>query len=736
MSVEFLEWPVLPGAALCLVLLLLAARYRYLYARAEKQRTLYRETMDNLSEGYYRSSLDGRQLEANPSLVRLNGYESRGEMLAAVEDIAAEWYVDPERRAEFRKLLHAEGRITDFVSEIYRHKSRERIWVSENARIVRDKATGTALYYEGSVREVTETVRRQRLEERLDKLANSVPGALFQLERRPCGTFRLPYLSGGFRNLVGIDDDQLPDRPWRFLRVIHPDDLAGYEESLGRSADTLSDWTHEFRVGPPSGPDKWILITATVESGDDGTLTWHGYITDISDRKRAEENAHRLAYYDTLTDLPNRRLLSDRLDATLATCRETQDLGAVLFIDIDNFKILNDTRGHDVGDRLLEAVANKLTHAVRRSDLVARFGGDEFVVVLDRLGPDMDQAESDAASTAENVLRVFETRCDLGTVHHRATPSIGVVLFDGSEDSAQDVLKRADIAMYEAKKRGRNRFVVHDATETRRISDVLQLQDDLKKAIERDELAIALQPIVDGTGGIVGAEAQVCWHHPEHGTILPATFMPLAEQTGFATDIDDWALQQGVRILGRWKPDPFLGRLGLSVNIGVQQFHSESFVTDVAILLSDHRVEPFRLAIEITENVIASDDGSIARRMRELKAMGVRFSLDDFGTGHSSLALLRNYPFHEIKIDGAFIADIEKAQSGRALIEAMLAMAKALRLSTVAEQVSSRGQMAFLQERGCTLYQGDLFGAPMTPETFAELVTSPDANALRIVGSS
>jgi diguanylate cyclase (GGDEF)-like protein/PAS domain S-box-containing protein len=453
------EWLVTANVILSALLALWMLRYRQLYRRSAADRIRSDDLIENLDEGIYRSSLDGRQLAANRALVRLNGYGSEHEMLSAVTDIGAEWYVDPQRRAEFRRILDADGKVVDFVSEVYRHKSRERIWISESARIVRD-ATGTPTHYEGSVRDITATVERLKLEEMFRKLTVHLPGGLFQITAGAGGDPVIDYLSEGFNRLTGITFEEHRAAGALFKSILHPDDFEGYFATFRESYETLEPIDHEFRVRMPNGQEKWLRMSARPERVGD-TTTFYGHVDDVSLRKRQAIEIEKLAYFDPLTRLPNRRMFLDHMSRRPPAHEDASLHGALLFIDLDNFKTLNDTHGHDVGDALLGKVALRLRECVTRRDLVARIGGDEFVVVLERSSPDHGTATLRAVTTANRILSALQRGFDLGPITHTGSASIGLVVHDGSERRADELLKRADIAMYQAKAAGRNGLALY-----------------------------------------------------------------------------------------------------------------------------------------------------------------------------------------------------------------------------------------------------------------------------------
>jgi diguanylate cyclase (GGDEF)-like protein/PAS domain S-box-containing protein len=731
------QWLVTANFILSVLLAMWMLRYRRLYLSVRDEQANTDELIENLSEGIYRSLPDGRQIKANKALVRLNGYRTEEELLANVHDIAREWYVDPNRRAEFKHILETEGRITDFVSEIYRHKTRERIWISESGRIVRDKNSGRTLYYEGSVREITETMKRLKLEEQFSKLMHEVPGALFQFEQSPEMKNTVTYLSPGFERITGIPIAEMMENPGIFIGGVPEEDRMLYAHAVGAPDRLHEPYDIEHRFICRDGSEKWLRVSATPEVKD-GWVTWHGYMSDVTVRKTNEIAVERLAYFDTLTGLPNRRAFLDRMACTVERCHERGDRGALLFIDLDNFKSLNDTQGHDIGDQYLVQVAKRLRAAVGENDLVARIGGDEFVVVLEAIGDSDAAAAMQAIKTGNRVVGAMRASFMLGEVSHRASASIGVVVFDGESAAPDEILKRADIAMYEAKSAGRDSLALYDPVSMSRESERYRLLADLRDAFGRDgpDFELYYQPQMDDAGQVVAAEALIRWHHPVHGTIYPDRFIPLVEQFGLIGDLGRMVLREGVKRLALWRADPALARLRLSINLSVQSFHSEDLVPLLRQLLAEYQVDGSKLTIEVTEHVMARDQKVIAARMNELKQLGIRLSLDDFGTGYSSLTYLKRLPFDEVKIDGSFVADIETAENDRALVKTILAMAHTLGLSVVAEHVESCRQEAFLRAHGCDCFQGWLYSKALPADGFAAFVRTlaPEPAVFQLAG--
>ena len=456
---------------------------------------------------------------------------------------------------------------------------------------------------------------------------------------------------------------------------------------------------------------------------DDGEITnYVATLTDITQRKRAEAEINQLAFYDQLTGLPNRRLLIDRLHLALATRARHQRHGALLFIDLDNFKALNDSLGHDKGDILLHQVAQRLVTGVRACDTVARLGGDEFVVMLDDLSENAQDAAAQTETVGEKILAALNQTYLITAREHHSTASIGITLFRDHSERVDELMKRADTAMYQAKAAGRNtlRFFDHDMQVA--VTTRAALEVDLRRAIKEQQFLIYYQAQLDSRGRVLGAEALLRWPHPERGLVSPAEFIPLAEDTGLILPLGQWVLKTACERLALWASRPELADLSLAVNVSARQFHHRDFVEQVLAALARSGANPQRLKLELTESLLVHDMDDIIVKMTALKEKGVGFSLDDFGTGYSSLSYLKRLPLDQLKIDQSFVRDILTDPDDAAIARMIIVLGESLGLTVIAEGVESEAQRDFLATQGCQVYQGYLFSRPLPVTGFEEFV--------------
>ena len=447
-----------------------------------------------------------------------------------------------------------------------------------------------------------------------------------------------------------------------------------------------------------------------------------GVFSEITQNKEAEAEIHRLAYYDPLTQLPNRRLLYDRLGQALASCGRSGRYGAVLFLDLDNFKTLNDTLGHDVGDRMLIEVAQRLNDAVREGDTIARLGGDEFVLLLEELSDDANEAAIQAGLIGDKVKDLIATPYLLKDIEFSCTTSIGVSLFFSHDESIDDLLKHADLAMYQAKKDGRNGLRFFDPEMQATLDKHSALENSLRRALKHQQLRLHYQMQVNSVHRVIGAEALLRWEHPDHGLVPPDQFITLAEETGLIVPIGLWVLQTACAQIMEWAANPATSELQLAINVSARQFRQPDFVEQVQQALNAHRINPARLKIELTESLVLDNISDTIARMHALKASGVSFSLDDFGTGYSSLSYLKQLPLDQLKIDRSFVRDIVSDPSDAAIVQAIITLGQTFGLQVIAEGVETTAQHEFLEQHGCHAFQGYLFSKPVPIDEFNVLM--------------
>jgi diguanylate cyclase (GGDEF)-like protein/PAS domain S-box-containing protein len=539
--------------------------------------------------------------------------------------------------------------------------------------------------------------------------------------------------------------------------------LTGYsaEEIIGKPADILKSdqqsskfyaamrksiirdkyWQGEIWNKRKNGvicPD-WLCITAI--TNHEGAITnYVGTFTDISQRKADEERIKNLAYYDPLTTLPNRTLLFDRLNLALNFSHRNKTYGALMFLDLDNFKTLNDTLGHDRGDQLLIEVGRRLQSCVRDVDTVARLGGDEFVVMLEFLDEQETEATGQAFAVAEkirsNLAKFYLLNSNSDNtlqpyVKHYSTGSIGFVLFLGHETSSEELLKRADVAMYQAKQAGRNAIRVFVPEMQQALNLRASLETDLRNALDRNELSLHYQVQVDELGQPVGAEALIRWVQSERGMLSPAEFIPLAEETGLILPIGHWILQQGCKTLVDWAKYPETRELKLAVNISSRQLSQPDFVEQVCSMLAETGANPALLKLEITESVVLDNVEDTIAKMHAIRGLGITFSMDDFGTGYSSLSYLQKLPLEQLKIDQSFVKNMAFNTHDSAIIRTILALGKNLGINVIAEGVETEAQRELLTSYGCPKFQGYLFGRPVPADDFKQsLLTRLAKNSL------
>ena len=526
--------------------------------------------------------------------------------------------------------------------------------------------------------------------------------------------------------VAGIMAPQLPFRRILEITVRHYLPQASEAEmlqwvELRLARQRVIDGVHEQEQ--PDGRCIQIVERPTPEGGL--VITYH----DVTALRRANAEIESLAFYDPLTGLPNRRLLLDRLGQASVLAQRSGQLGALLFLDLDHFKALNDTLGHEVGDELLQQVAQRLRACVRVADTVARLGGDEFVVMLNELSSSTEEAAQLAQRIGEKILHGLSQPYVLKGHAHQSGCSIGATLFGGSLQTATELLKQADIAMYQVKARRGNGLCFFDPRMQVAINDRAQLEADLREALAQGQFALHYQPQFTPEGCIVGAEVLLRWQHPERGMVSPAQFIAVAEESDLILHIGQWVLRTACQQLALWQQDPRSSHLQLSVNVSVRQFRQPEFVRQVTEIIQETGVRSHLLTLELTESLVLDNVDDAIEKMHQLRTKGVRFSVDDFGTGYSSLAYLTRLPLHQLKIDQSFVRNLGARATDDVIVQTIIGMARNLELEVIAEGVETQEQKDFLVRHGCDLYQGYLLGRPMPVDALDAVLAGEAASA-------
>ena len=687
----------------------------------------------------------------------------------------------------------------------------------------------------------------QEAYQRINKVASRLPGLVMQYRIRPDHSASIPFASDAIVQMFEVTHEEVKDDALHLFARIDPRDIANGTALIRDAMRNLAPWQSEFRMHRKDGTVRWLYLDGLPEPEPGGSMLWHCFITDVTERKQAEQDLriaactfesqegifvtdanwimlrlnqaftritgyaaedligkrpplhktklqdrdffehinislkeHRfwhgelwsrrkggeiypqmitltaitdnhgevsnyigsftdisrhkgyeaeirnLAFYDSLTQLPNRRLLMDRLQHLISISNRNETHSAILFIDLDNFKTLNDTRGHDAGDLLLIETASRLQTCVRDSDTVARLGGDEFVVVLEELSIEKEDALRQADRIAEKIRQLLSQPYMITDFEHHGSSSIGVCLFQGGDITVKDLFKRADTAMYEAKTAGRNAVRFFDPAMQAILVVRMLLESNLRVALANNQFQLYYQVQVNSEGKLIGAEALLRWIHPDRGFISPADFIPLAEETGLIIPIGLWVLETACAQIKQWESSKETRHLTLAVNVSAKQFQQVDFVETLSEIIHRHKIDATRLKIELTESTVLDNVDATTEKMHELKKLGIAFSMDDFGTGYSSLAYLQRLPLNQLKIDQSFVRDLSHDENDATIVRAIISLGVNLGLNVIAEGVETSAQRAFLIAHNCYAFQGYYFSKPLPLEGFLALLKPPE----------
>ncbi len=587
-------------------------------------------------------------------------------------------------------------------------------WVREHCTSEFD-ASGKPLRSVGAVQDITGQKQRED-ELRIAAIAFETHDAIIITDPDD----RIVRVNKAFETITGYSAAEVLGHTPHLLSSGRHDQA--FYEAMWQQITSTGHWEGEIWDKRKNGEiyPKWLTITAVRD--EEGEVSHYvGVSSDISQRKLAEDEIYTLAYYDSLTSLPNRRLLQDRFGQALAASQRSGSYGAVLFLDLDKFKALNDTLGHGYGDLLLVEVAQRLKECARGADTVARLGGDEFVLLIEEVSVDVQEASQKVALIAEKIRAALTLPYQLKGHEYHGSPSIGVCLYRGRAETVESLLKHADMAMYQAKDAGRNAVRFFDPVMQQAVETRVELEADLRGALKNRQLRLYYQIQVDDGHRPIGAEALIRWMHPRRGMVSPAQFIPVAEESSLILDIGQWVIETACQQIAEWARDGQMRHLQLAINVSARQFRMDDFVERLEQVIVRHGIAPERLKLELTESVVLEDVADVVRKMHALKKLGVRLSLDDFGTGYSSLAYLKQLPLDQIKIDQSFVRDITTDPNDAVMVKTIIDMARDFRLNVIAEGVETEAQLSFLRQNKCMAYQGYLFSKPVPVAQFEAL---------------
>ncbi len=668
----------------------------------------FQAILANQVDGFWIADTQGRLLEVNNAYVNLSGY-ARAELLGMhianldVED-------NPEVVAQRSQRIQSDG---GGIFETRHRRKNGEFWhveISANYWPAQER-------YFVFIRDITQ---RKQVEAQLQQAAavfNNTQEGMMVTDTQDI----IVRINPAFTALTGYTaEDAIGLTPSLLISAHEVESLfVAMKKSLLQRGHCKGEIINQRKNGEDF--QQWMTISSIFDA--DGRLTHYvSTFTDISELKEAQARIHTLAFFDPLTQLPNRRLLLDRLHRSVLASSRRRSCGAVLLIDMDNFKHLNDTKGHEVGDLLLIEVARRLRNCVRDQDSLAHQGGDEFIIILEDLGPELQDAANRVELVAEKILQTLRETYLLGAIEHHCQASIGVATYQDASDGAEEILKRADTAMYRAKADGRNTVRFFDPAMQAALEHRIRLESELRHALAGNELQLHYQAQVDSAGKVVSAEALIRWEHPQRGLVSPAQFIPMAEESDLILPVGAWVLETACAQLKVWEKHPETRDLKLAVNVSARQFRQPDFVAMTKSIVGQSGIDPSRLKLELTESIVVNNVADTIEKMYQLKTLGLSFSMDDFGTGYSSLAYLKRLPLDQLKIDQSFVRDISHDPNDAAIVQTIITMGNTMGMNVIAEGVETQQQLDFLLKHGCKTYQGYLFSRPVPLVEFEKLL--------------
>lgn len=677
-------------------------------ALIHQSESLLRAVIDANTIGTWRLNMHTRELQINEKWATLLGYR-RAELLPTDQNTWEKLTHSDDLNYCLTQLeKHATGQIPAYEANIrMKHKNGSWVWLNTRGRITSRTAAGAPEWLLGTHFDISAQVRAESTLQAQSKHMQAIVDNMLDGVISIDGKGVILTFNRAAEQMFGYSSDEIIGHEVDVLMSSPDSEQLGYGALVGRKQEL--DALHKDGTVFPAE-----LGLAEVHQAEG--VGFIGIVRDITQRRQVENEIRQLAFYDALTQLPNRRLLLDRIQQVLANCARQKQHAALLFLDLDNFKNLNDSAGHDKGDQLLCQVAQRLVKSVRKGDTVARLGGDEFVVVIEGLSGNENDAANQAEAAAEQIMDQLRMTFDLEGLAFSGSASIGVTMLDSASSSVADLLKQADMAMYKAKAAGRNAIQFFNPQMQIAVSLRAAMEQDLRSAIDLEQFQLHYQKQIDTRGQMVGAEVLLRWLHPANGLVSPAQFIPLAEETGLIVPIGEWVLRAACETLAQWSTNPAKSHLTIAVNMSVVQFNTANIVDRVLEILRVSAAPAHNLKLEITESLLASNFQDVKAKMLELQRHGVSFSIDDFGTGYSSLLYLKQLPINQLKIDQSFVRDIINSPNDRAIAQAVITLAAAMELNVIAEGVETEEQRALLQRLGCDRYQGYLYGKPCTLE--------------------